>query len=284
MLNIYSQKDHSDPEMGRKGTILIKVIWSILVVITLSFTVNMFLQPEHIDRYSLILGLLWAVSIPLIIATKKGYVNISAVLYISFLMLMIFVFGWTGGGIKSHGSKILPIVVLFAGLTLGRKAVWVFGIIAALGGLGLALADHLHLLPVSEALGQSPFNYWIYSVTAIFLLCYLENMSVEELRKALQQSQSELLLREQSEKILEEKNKRLSEIAFLQSHQVRRPVANILGLAKLFKLDKPEDGINAKVIPRMIIAAEELDVLIKEIVNKTEVIESKSKEINDNKF
>lgn len=41
-------------------------------------------------------------------------------------------------------------------------------------------------------------------------------------------------------------NEKLYEIAFLQSHQVRVPVAHILGLYSLFKFDTPYDPINAK--------------------------------------
>ncbi|KAA3438705.1 hypothetical protein [Rufibacter hautae] len=278
MLNVNSLSKDADPELGRKSSILIKIIWSILLVINVSFIVNMFLQPEHVPRYLIILLLLWAVSIPLIVSTKKGHVSLSAYLYISFLLLMIFGFGWTGGGIKSHGSKILPIVVLFAGLTLGRKEIWLFGIAASLGGLALALADYYDVLPVKEALGQSPMTFWIYSVTAIFLLCYLENMSVEELRKSLRQAQEELSLRKESERVLEEKNKRLTEIAFLQSHVVRRPVANILGLSNLFNLDNPGDRVNAEVIPRLAVSAKELDEVIREIISRTEDIDSRSKE------
>lgn len=274
MLNINSLHKESGPELERKASILIKIIWSIIITINLSFTVNMFIEPEHISRYLSIMLLLWVVSIPLIFITKKGYVHLSAYVYIFFLLVMIFGFGLTGGGIKGHGSKILPIVVLFAGLTLGRKEIWLFGIIAALGGLALALTDYYNLLPVKEELGHSPLTYWIYSVTAIFLLCYLENISVEELRKSLHHAQQELQLREKSDQILEEKNKRLTEIAFLQSHQVRRPVANILGLASLFKLEDPSDKINAEVIPRLITATMELDEIIREIVSKTKEIES----------
>jgi signal transduction histidine kinase len=278
MLHSNSLNKESGSELERKASILIKIIWSIIVIINLSFAVNMFIQPEHVSRYLLIMLLIWAVSIPLIISTKKGHVHLSAFVYISFLLIMIFGFAWTGGGIKGHGSKIFPIIVLFAGLTLGRKEVWLFGFITALGGFTLVLADYYNLLPVREALGQSPLTYWIYSVTAIFLVCYLENISVEELRKSLHQLQKELQSRERSEKILEEKNKKLTEIAFLQSHQVRRPVANILGLASLFNLENPGDQINAEVMPMLADAAKELDEVIREIVSKTTEIESISNE------
>jgi signal transduction histidine kinase len=274
MLNIYIPNKNPDPELKRKASILIKIIWSVIVIITLSFVVNMFIQSENIFRYSVILLLVWTVSATLLFFTKKGYIYFSAFAYVSFLLLMIFAFSWTGGGIKGHGIKILPIVVLFAGLTLGRKEIWLFGIIATLGGLVLTLADYFHQLPVKEALGQSPLIYWIYNTTAILMLCFFENLSVEELRKALDKSQTELIMRKESEKLLEEKNKKLTEIAFLQSHQVRRPVATLLGLVSILKLDTPGDPINIEMIPKIEIVTKELDAVIREIINKTADIES----------
>ncbi len=68
--------------------------------------------------------------------------------------------------------------------------------------------------------------------------------------------------------------KKLSEIAFLQGHQVRRPVASLLGLASLFVFDNPSDPINSEVLSRVEIATRELDKVIKEIVKKTNEIET----------
>jgi hypothetical protein len=159
-------------------------------------------------------------------------------------------------------------------LALGKKEVWLFGIIAIIGGFALFLGDYFHLLPVIEPLGQSSFIYWIYSSTSILILCFLENLSVEELRKALAKSQNELMLRKQSEELLALQNKKLIEITFLQTHQVRRPVASVLGLISLVKMDNPNDPINFEVISKLEIVSKELDAIIQEIVKSTTEIES----------
>ena len=56
-------------------------------------------------------------------------------------------------------------------------------------------------------------------------------------------------------KIAEEKiktqNKKLLEIAFLQSHQIRRPVADILGLISIFNFDDPCDPENMEILTRL---------------------------------
>jgi tetratricopeptide (TPR) repeat protein len=63
----------------------------------------------------------------------------------------------------------------------------------------------------------------------------------------------------------------LSDIAVLQSHQVRGPVARILGLAELFNKNEPFDPENKALIGHMVTATKELDEVVKKVVSKTTV-------------
>ena len=79
-----------------------------------------------------------------------------------------------------------------------------------------------------------------------------------------------------AKRIVDEKlklqNEKLFEIAFLQSHQVRVPVAHILGLFSLFKFDNPSDPINSEILCMLKTSAESLDNIILEITKKTSEI------------
>jgi len=66
---------------------------------------------------------------------------------------------------------------------------------------------------------------------------------------------------------IEDQNKRLREIAWIQSHHVRAPLASILGLVQLCSLD---DSPNAEIIPKLKTSAEELDKVIMEITGLTD--------------
>ncbi len=73
-----------------------------------------------------------------------------------------------------------------------------------------------------------------------------------------------------------QKNKILTEIARLQSHQVRRPVATMLGLAQLF--DKKEMGEeNLELLDLLERTILELDEVIHKIVHKANSVIKKSK-------
>ena len=69
---------------------------------------------------------------------------------------------------------------------------------------------------------------------------------------------------------IQKQNQQLKDIAWIQSHKVRAPVASILGLVQLFNQDKPEDAINKEVLDGVTEAAQTLDSVIKEINAKTE--------------
>lgn len=64
-------------------------------------------------------------------------------------------------------------------------------------------------------------------------------------------------------------NKKLKEIAHLQSHDVRRPVASIMGLVNLFDKANPENELNGLVIEKLDVVCKELDQTIHKIVEKT---------------
>jgi DNA-binding NtrC family response regulator len=67
-------------------------------------------------------------------------------------------------------------------------------------------------------------------------------------------------------------NEKLFEIAFLQSHQVRVPIANILGLHNLFNFECPSDPINTKILYLLKESAKSLDDIIHKINEKTDEI------------
>jgi signal transduction histidine kinase len=72
---------------------------------------------------------------------------------------------------------------------------------------------------------------------------------------------------------LANQNRILKEIAFLQAHQVRAPIARILGLNQLFDRDNLLNPANVDILARLVASADELDAVIKDIVKKTNEIQ-----------
>ena len=73
-----------------------------------------------------------------------------------------------------------------------------------------------------------------------------------------------------AKKIIDDNNEQFMKIAMNQSHMIRRPMANMLGLISILKdIQISEDG--ADLIRLLETSAEELDTQIKEIVSQTQL-------------
>lgn len=68
---------------------------------------------------------------------------------------------------------------------------------------------------------------------------------------------------------IKEQNKKLQEIASISSHEIRRPVATILGLVNLFDKKNMDSPLNREIIGHIDLTAQELDAVIHTIVEKT---------------
>ena len=71
---------------------------------------------------------------------------------------------------------------------------------------------------------------------------------------------------------IREQNEKLIEIAWIQSHKVRSPVASILGLAELFDFQASGNEHNAEILDLIKTATFQLDDIIREVVEKTEIL------------
>ena len=78
-----------------------------------------------------------------------------------------------------------------------------------------------------------------------------------------------LIESKRNEEYLADQNKRLQEIASISSHNIRRPVATILGLSNLFDRENLENPINRDIMDHLESASIELDEVIHIIVEKT---------------
>lgn len=96
---------------------------------------------------------------------------------------------------------------------------------------------------------------------------------VPKIKRALREY-DDLRKRATAEENLKEQRARLMEIAFLQSHQMRVPVAQILGLFALFDFDNVENPGNVTVMKNLKTVAETLDKLIHQIAEKIEQAKS----------
>ncbi len=72
-----------------------------------------------------------------------------------------------------------------------------------------------------------------------------------------------------TERAIMEQNRKLRIIASLSSHELRRPVATIMGLTYIFDSNNPNNPSNLEIMTHLRTATMELDNVIRQIVDKT---------------
>jgi len=109
---------------------------------------------------------------------------------------------------------------------------------------------NVSVAPVSD--GSGGFKHWVYI-----------QRDVNNRRRHLQ--------------ALEEQNKKLKEIAWIQSHVVRAPLARIMGLVDLLSEHHDSEELsNNQIIEAIASSANELDNIIRKIVQNTENVQNQS--------
>jgi|GEM_PF-3696464 hypothetical protein len=102
----------------------------------------------------------------------------------------------------------------------------------------------------------------------IYLICALSLVAVVVeglVLKRICQNKSRAIIASQVRRI-QEQSEVLKSIAHKQSHNIRGPIATILGLAQLFNFENPEDQNNRVVLKGIADVAEKLDKEITHIV------------------
>ena len=84
-------------------------------------------------------------------------------------------------------------------------------------------------------------------------------------------SMQDVTAREMYVQTVEAQNQRLKEIAWTQSHVVRAPLANIMGLVEILAESMDVDGPQKDLIAHLGNSSAELDLIIREIIKKTEM-------------
>ncbi|MDB5132204.1 MAG: cph1 4 [Mucilaginibacter sp.] len=122
--------------------------------------------------------------------------------------------------------------------------------------------DNQHYNPLTRAIRYSSVSLspMINENGDIFgVACYSQDVTQNTLN---------ILELQQRESLITHQNEQLTEIAQINAHEIRRPVASILGLIHLLKQTGEIESTN-ELLKYLEAAAEELDAIIRRIIDKT---------------
>lgn len=100
-----------------------------------------------------------------------------------------------------------------------------------------------------------------------------------------QKKYNDLLSKEKANHLahIEAQSNTLTDIAHIQSHDIRGPVSTLLGLVKVFNFEDPNDPDNKEVIEGIAVVTERLDAIVRDVVQKENIIHSKESSIQGKK-
>jgi len=110
---------------------------------------------------------------------------------------------------------------------------------------------------------------WAYQLKKYNEIQIVQTVQMAELQKEAQLSFERKLHAE----VLEKQNETLKEISWMQSHVIRAPLARIIGLIPLINDVKENRIEREKMLNYLVTSANELDDVIRDITDKTEVAE-----------
>jgi two-component system, sensor histidine kinase and response regulator len=110
---------------------------------------------------------------------------------------------------------------------------------------------------------------WAYQLKKYNEMYILQTVQMTKLLKEAELSS----YRKKSADALEEQNKKLREISWMQSHVIRAPLAKIIALIPLINDVKENNVERKKMLNYLLSSANELDEVIGNITDKTEVVD-----------
>lgn len=155
--------------------------------------------------------------------------------------------------LKSEGllNGYMPILVLTADATLETKKN------ALSAGASDFLTKPFNLSEVELRIKNLLFN--------VYLLTQLKNQN-NLLEDKVNERTKELL---QNNELIKQQNEQLKDIAWIQSHVVRAPLARLMGLVELLQLNETSEDLGKEQIVEFIAqSANELDGIIRDITLK----------------
>jgi PAS domain S-box-containing protein len=206
MLGFFAAPGFSDSEQVERAHILRIVIVGTVLVTVCMITLVMILNPAAAFRCIFVIAFVSTLGLTLLHFNRRGRTRLAASLFVSGLIALMTILAVGAGGVRSPGVSMYCVIVLMAGLLLGKRPGMIAGLTCAALGFGLLMAERSHLLP--PPLRYSSTGIWLLSCLYIGVVVVLMRLPTRMIRTALLRADAELSERKQAQELLLE-NQRL---------------------------------------------------------------------------
>ena len=105
MLQFLKPPRVKDEELSHESQALHIILWTTIAVATL-LSAAIFLLPDFLVRWLVIIGVAYALCISMLILNHRGYTRYASVILIAGLWALVSAAAFTGGGIRSEERRV----------------------------------------------------------------------------------------------------------------------------------------------------------------------------------
>jgi diguanylate cyclase (GGDEF)-like protein/PAS domain S-box-containing protein len=172
MKHIFSLPTLADERKTQTAHLLHVLLWTFILAVSVMILM-LFLLPEITMRELLLIGTVDSSSILLLILTRRGYTRLVSWLVVLQLWVITTALASTGGGIHNPAVTLYLIVVLIAGLTLGRRVGLIIAGCCLLTELVLVHAEQTDIL-LPSLVNHSALTIWVSHTWAMIIIVSLQ--------------------------------------------------------------------------------------------------------------
>jgi PAS domain S-box-containing protein len=202
MPNCLAAPIFDDPEQTQRSRILHFVICGTVLVTVCFIALVMIHQPATFSRGMFTLAFISALGLTLLRLNQRGRTQLAAALFAGGLLVLITALAVAAGGVRSPGVTMYFVIVLMAGLLLGKRAGTITALVGSALGFGLLLAERSDLLP--PGIRYSSTTIWLLSCLYMGVVIALLRVPAMLTKASLFHVESELVERRRAEMLMRE--------------------------------------------------------------------------------
>lgn len=168
------------------------ILWS-TVGATVAYTAILALLFSPLQSSSVIVSLIpLPLAAALLVALRRGYVRLAALLFAAAVWLLMFVGAVMAGGVRSPAYGGFVLSILIAGWLLGKRAALLIALLSALAG-PLLVAGFAHGW-LSQSVTNTETSVWMSQLLIFFIVAAILYVASDNQEKMIEQVQSSAAL------------------------------------------------------------------------------------------
>jgi len=162
-----------------------------LTWMALLFVIRFLVLAENPARRMGFLALLLGGGLTVLLVNRSGRPRLAALITVTSLVAFVTLAALGGGGIRAPSIATYLVIVIVAGMLLGRLAAALAAAACALAGLGLLIAEVEGLLPAPRVT-HTPLSWWLSVTGWLIVVVELQRLARSTIEEALQRARREL--------------------------------------------------------------------------------------------